>query len=198
MEVSIRVRANHFFYMGDDIIGGQDVVDNQIKARLVFLSCCSTFTTYNTISTIANAFFQVGAQSVVTSYMQLDVAPATLLYTRLLSNLAMAAANPIHYNWLSFVAHQLRTSYIQAPLEQAHAKAKNVEFADLAALTALSVKSMLFNNRRELYKNLNTNSFTKSMGADYQYVVPHYLMYSILGRADLIRFEVSVENAQKQ
>lgn len=29
-------------------------------------------------------------------------------------------------------------------------------------------------------------------------VVPHYLMYSILGRADLIRFEVSVEKAQKQ
>lgn len=34
--------------------------------------------------------------------------------------------------------------------------------------------------------------FTKGLGADYQNIIPHYLMYSTLGRADLIRFEASL------
>ena len=39
-----------FLLIGNDIISGDDVVDSHIKPRLVFLSACNTFTTYNTVS----------------------------------------------------------------------------------------------------------------------------------------------------
>lgn len=188
---------NHqsFLMMGDDYLTGEDIVTSGIHPRLVFLSACKTFTTYNTVSTIANAFFQVGAMSVITSYMSLDVMPSTLLYCRLLNNLNHAANNPVHFNWLSFVSHLLRTSYIDAPIEQAVNKKCKPSKEQLIDLAKLQTESMFFSKRRDIYNNLNTNSFTKSLGVDYKYVIPHYLMYSILGRADLIRFEVGMEEA---
>lgn len=47
---------NSFIMMGNDIVTGDDVVNSGIGPQLVFLSACNTFTTYNTINTIANAF----------------------------------------------------------------------------------------------------------------------------------------------
>lgn len=183
---------NHQSYlkMGSEVISGDDVVKSDIHPRLVFLSACNTFTTYNTISTIANAFFQVGAAAVTTSYMPVLIEPATTLYTRLLNNLNIAASQNIHRNWLAFMSHLMRTSYIQAPIYRA--VKKNVKI-DIDTLTHLTTESMFFRRRTDIYKNLNTNMFTKGLGADYQNIIPHYLMYSTLGRADLIRFEASLK-----
>ena len=183
---------NHQSYlkMGDEVISGDDVVKSEIHPRLVFLSACNTFTTYNTISTIANAFFQVGAATVTTSYMPVLIEPATTLYTRLLNNLNIAASQNIHRNWLAFMSHLMRTSYIQAPIYRAVNKDVKI---DIDSLTRLTTESMFFRKRTEIYKNLNTNTFTKGLGADYQNIIPHYLMYSTLGRADLIRFETSLK-----
>lgn len=179
-----------YLCMGEDIVTGEDVVNSNIHPRLVFLSACNTFTTYNTVVTIANAFFQTGAAAVTTSYMPVLINPATALYTRLLTNLNEVANKNIHRNWLAFISHLLRTSYIHAPIETAIKKNVKIDAKSLAQLTT---ESMLFCNRRELYKNLNTNAFTKSIGADYKNIIPHYLMYSTLGRADLIRFEVCLD-----
>ena len=88
------------------------------------------------------------------------------------------------------MSHLLRTSYIQAPIDNVNKK--GIE-PNLYELTSLTTQSMHFKNRREIYKNLNNNSFTKGMGANYQNIIPHYLMYSTLGRADMIRFEVSLD-----
>lgn len=184
-----------FLMMGDDSVSGEDIIANDIHPRLVFLSACKTFTTCNTVSTIANAFFQTGAASVITSYMSLEVMPSTMLYCRLLNNLNHAARNPVHFNWLSFMSHLLRTSYIDAPLEHALNKKGMPSKEQLVELAKIQTESMCFSKRREIYSNLNTNSFTKSLGVDYKYVIPHYLMYSILGRADLVRFEVGMEEA---
>lgn len=179
-----------YLCMGEDMVTGDDVINSDIHPRLVFLSACNTFTTYNTVATIANAFFQTGAAAVTTSYMPVLVGPATTLYTRLLANLNMAATNNVHRNWLAFISHLMRTSYIQAPIEKATKKNIKVDGGTLARLTT---ESMFFRHRREIYKNLNTNAFTKSIGADYKDIIPHYLMYSTLGRADLIRFEVCLD-----
>ena len=120
------------------------------------------------------------------NYMPLDVIEAATLYIRLLSNLSKAANKSIHRNWLSFISHLLRTSYIHAPMLE-HTDKMNPELSK--ALADLSTKSMLFENRRKLYTELNNNSFTSKVGANYNYIIPHYLMYSTLGRADLIRFQ---------
>lgn len=179
-----------FLTMGDEVVSGDDVVKSDIHPRIVFLSACNTFTTYNTVSTIANAFFQVGAAAVTTSYMPVLIEPATTLYTRLLNNLNIAATHNVHRNWLAFVSHLMRTSYIQAPIRRAVHKGVKV---DIDTLTRLTTESMFFQKRGEIYKKLNTNAFTKGLGADYQNIIPHYLMYSTLGRADLIRFETSLK-----
>ena len=183
---------NHLSYLkiGGEVISGDDVVKSDIHPRLVFLYACNTFTTYNTVSTIANAFFQLGAAAVTTSYMPVLIEPATTLYTRLLNNLNIAASQNVHHNWLAFMSHLMRTSYIQAPIYRAVNRDVKI---DIDTLIRLTTESMFFRKRREIYKNLNTNAFTKGLGAYYQNIIPHYLMYSTLGRADLIRFETSLK-----
>ena len=179
-----------FLMMGDDVLTGEDVIGNDIHPRIVFLSACNTFTTYNTVGTIAGAFFEAGAMAVTTSYMPLELIPATTLYCRLLDNLSRAAQKSIHRNWLSFMSHLLRTSYIHAPMQN-HSE-MNPDLAQ--ALVELSTGSMDFYRRREIFQNLNSNSFTKGLGVNYDYIIPHYLMYSTIGRADLIRFQSFIEN----
>lgn len=178
-----------FIMMGDDIVTGDDVVNSGIGPQLVFLSACNTFTTYNTINTIANAFFQIGANAVTTSYMPLHVLPATVLYIRLLRNLNEAAHKNIHLNWLSFISHLMRTSYIHAPIGKKENINLKKEIQD--TLSELSVQSMFFDKRREVYEKLK---FTKSLNCNYEYIIPHYLMYSTLGRADIILFKSSIDN----
>ena len=88
------------------------------------------------------------------------------------------------------MSHLMRTSYIQAPKYRAANRDVKI---DIDTLIRLMTESMFFRKRREIYKNLNTNAFTKGLGVDYQNIIPHYLMYSTLGRADLIRFETSLK-----
>ena len=183
---------NSFIMMGDDIITGDDVVNSGICPQLVFLSACNTFTTYNTINTIANAFSQIGANAVTTSYMPLHVLPATVLYIRLLRNLNKPAHKNIHLNWLSFISHLMRTSYIHAPIGKK--ENLNLKKETLDTLSELSVQSMNFGKRREVYEKLNNKEFTKSLNYNYEYIIPHYLMYSTLGRADIILFKSSLDN----
>lgn len=183
---------NSFIMMGNDIVTGDDVVNSGIGPQLVFLSACNTFTTYNTINTIANAFFQIGANAVTTSYMPLHVLPATVLYIRLLRNLNEAAHKNIHLNWLSFISHLMRTSYIHAPIGKK--ENLNLKKETLDTLSELAVQSMFFDKRREVYEKLNDKKFTKNLNCNYEYVIPHYLMYSTLGRADLIFFQSSLDD----
>ena len=180
-----------FLFVGDEKITGDDVVRSGIKPRLVFLSACNTFSTYNTVATIANAFFAVGSLAVTTSYMPLMIIPATNLYCRLLFNLDYAATHDVHKNWLSFISHLLRTSYIHSPIEYTSKYEELKKTENNNTLIMLSAESMLFNKRRQIYKNLNDNAFTKKVNVNYQYIIPHYLMYSTLGRADMIQFSIS-------
>ena len=175
-----------YIMMGSEKVTGSDITDSSIHPRLVFLSACNTFPAYNSVSTIANAFFETGSHAVTTSYMPLEIQPATTLYCRMLANLDLAANKMIHRNWLAFMSHLLRTSYLHAPMYKDIDKMNTVLSTKLAKLTT---ESMLFRNRRTIYEELNTNEFTETMKADYKDIIPHYLMYSTLGRADLIRFE---------
>ena len=43
-------------------------------------------------------------------------------------------------------------------------------------------------------EKLNNKEFTKSLNYNYEYIIPHYLMYSTLGRADIILFKSSLDN----
>lgn len=110
----------------------------------------------------------------------------------LATNLNKAAHKNIHLNWLSFISHLMRTSYIHAPIGKK--ENLNLKKETLDTLSELSVQSMFFGKRREVYEKLNNKEFTKSLNYNYEYIIPHYLMYSTLGRADIILFKSSLDN----
>lgn len=176
-----------YLKFGDEKLFGQYVAENHIHAKLVFLSACSTCPTFDLVSSIANAFFEAGALSVTTSYLPLPVKDSTVLYLRLLNMLYSAATNGIHCNWLSFVSHIMRTSYIQEPMWYGDYSALTKHDQKYLAQTATEL--MLFKNRKDVYRKIFTGDFAKKMGANYNNILPNYLLYSTLGRADLIRFE---------
>lgn len=185
-----------YLMLGNEKLTGDDVVRKSLACPLVFLSACNTYTTYNTVATIANAFFQAGASSVITSYMPLDVYEGTKLYSRLLNNLDYASKHCVHRNWLAFISHLQRTSYIQSIMDIAISKGISPSQDDLNQLSILSSLSMIFQNRRKLYKDLINTPLAKKYNITYDNVVPHYLMYSVIGRADLIRFECYLEDKE--
>lgn len=112
------------------------------------------------------------------------------LYSRLLRLLNDAAIKPMHKNWLAFMAYLQRTSYIQSLVTEAKDENKGkINEKDSMDLINIMVDSMLFSNRKQIYKKLNGAKLARRMGVDFNNVIPHYLMYSTLGRADLIRFE---------
>lgn len=184
------VTRHTYLLFGNERLEGDYVVTHNLSAKLVFLSACSTFPTFNTVSTIANAFFEAGAYSVTTSYLPLPVFDSTILYIRILHMLNAAATNGIHCNWLSFISHLMRTSYLQEPLW--HGKGIFTE-QDRDFLTQTATQMMVFRNRKEIYKNIVNGDFAKRKKANYENIIPNYLLYSTLGRADLIRFESYAE-----
>lgn len=79
-----------------------------------------------------------------------------------------------------------------------HTPKKNRKFKELSqeeftAMTMEMTASMLFQNRREVYEHLQSGVVSKGVKTRYKNVVPHYLIYTTLGRADLVRFESFME-----
>ena len=52
---------------------------------------------------------------------------------------------------------------------------------------------MFFGKSRKIYEKLNDRAYNKELKCNYESVIPHYLMYSTLGRADMVRFESYME-----
>lgn len=183
--------TNHQSYilMGSEKMYPSDIVKKQISSPLVFLSACNTAPTYNSINTIANALFEVGSLSVTTSYMPLDIKESSVLYIRILNQLSQAANHFYHKNWLAFISHIQRTSFILNPLVGIDEKTEEDAWVSAEKKGEILAISMFFENRRELYENLQKGEIPNGFKANYSNVTPHYLMYSTLGRADLIEFE---------
>lgn len=188
---------NHQTYimMGSDRIYPQDLVDNKVSVPLVFISACNTAPTYNATNTIANGLFEAGSIAVTSAYLPLEINKSSTTYLRLLNSLAYASQHPMHNNWLSFISHILRTSFIHDAFENYYANSeKPIEQIANSAPTFYTAKSMIFEKRRELYKELQSGIEIEGHKVNYNNKIPHYLMYSTLGRADLIRFQSYIED----
>lgn len=182
-----------FLLIGNEKLTCSEVVKREIAAPLMVLSACMTAVTYNLVESIANAFFQVGALSVTTSYMPVYVDESTLLYTRILRLLMEAQNKPIHRNWLAFMSHVQRTSYLLQPMVDAKRKGKAIDSNYMKEVIKMETHSMFFKHRRQMYKNLPNSEIYKKVNAKVETVMPNYMMYSTLGRADLIKFEAYEE-----
>lgn len=184
-----------YLKIGNERLYSKDVVARQISAPLIILSACVTGVTYNLVESIAHAFFQVGALSVTTSYMPVYVDESTLLYNRILMLLTEACTKPIHRNWLAFMSHVQRTSYLLQPLVEASKKGKTFDAEAMMLQTMTDAKSMMYSKRRSIFKGLSNSTIARKVNVRYEDQIPHYMMYSTLGRADLIQFQSYAEYA---
>lgn len=160
---------NHqsFIYMGDDKVYPKDISTRGISARLVFISACNTAPCYNDVNTVANALLEVGASAVTSSYLPLDVMESSTLYIRILNQLNQAARQDIHRNWLAFISHILRTSFIMTPLVE-NAQKKSPESMDPMLLGKVNMLSMSFENRAELYRKLKGGEKVEGLKYDFR------------------------------
>lgn len=186
-----------YIYMGDEKVYPQDISKRKISARLVFLSACNTAPCYNDVNTVANALLEVGASAVTSSYLPLDVVESSTLYIRIMNQLNMAAKQDIHRNWLAFISHMLRTSFIMTPLVE-NARQENAKPMDPMLTGKVNALSMYFENRAKLYRQLKAGEEVEGLKYDFSQAVPHYLMYTTIGRADLIMFESSVKKRREE
>lgn len=180
-----------YLLMGNEKIYPQDIIDHHVAVPLVFLSACNTAPTYNMVNTLANGFVQSGSLAVTSSYLPLDVSESSTVYLRLLEQLSLASVQSIHKNWLAFVSHILRTSYIhQAFLNYYKNTKKSIEEVAVNGLnTKYLTRSMIFDCRRKVYQELQTGFDVEGIHVETSHKIPHYLMYTTLGRAGLIDFD---------
>lgn len=187
-----------YLMMGDEKVYPSDIMSIGVHIPLVFLSACNTAPAYESYNTVADAFFSNGALSVTCSYMPLNIFESSVLYLRLLQQLNIAAKTKIHANWCEFISHLQRTSYIQSFFLD-HTPKRNRKFEELsqeesAAMTKEMIASMLFQNRRIVWEHLQSGTVVDDVKTKYNNVIPHYLIYTTLGRADLVRFESFMED----
>lgn len=181
-----------YLFIGNEKLDSRYIVDNDIVAPLVFLSACGTAPTYGTMNPIANAFFEAGALSVTSTFLPISIDGGSILYLRLLYNLHHASNNIIHKNWLEFVSYVIRTSTINDAYKSAFKKNTSINITDFhSANTSSLVESLQFNKRRQLYQSLNKkiSQMAKNDREYYTTVIPEYLLYTNLGRSDLILFD---------
>lgn len=189
-----------YLLMGDDKIYPQDIIDHHVAVPIVFLSACNTAPTYNMSNTLANGFVQSGSLAVTSSYLPLDVSESSSVYLRLLKQLSVASQQCIHKNWLAFVSHILRTSYIHQAFYDYYKKTKkSIEDVAINGLnTQYLTRSMIFDCRRKVYEELHAGLDVEGIHVETSHKIPHYLMYTTLGRADLIDFESYHEDLKER
>ncbi|MBT1712356.1 CHAT domain-containing protein [Fulvivirgaceae bacterium PWU5] len=190
-------------------ITGDMIVKEQIFAPIVFLSACHTNPNYGYINKLADAFFEAGCISVTATYFPISIRSGFNVYLRVLNSLAHASRNPAHKNWLSFVSHIIRTSYIMDLSTYVY------EFTVTSSLT-MDAKDELINRVQELtlQATIRMTRFHDRVNAKDDYIeslkailpttfpsidniVPENAFYTNLGRGDLIMFKVWSENYKK-
>lgn len=187
-----------YVMLGDEKLTPSDIVDNDIYVPLVFLSACNTAPTYGSINILANAFFQNGSISVTSSYLPLQINTSSVLYLRLLTQLAQCSKKCIHKNWLAFVSHIFRTSMIMSPYTSAWLDEKSLQNTRQKEEVERMSRSMFFSERRKIYDLMKVGFDANGKHYDIDSILPEYMFYSNLGRSDLIYFDSWKKEQEKK
>ncbi|QXP65764.1 CHAT domain-containing protein [Polaribacter sp. AHE13PA] len=190
-----------YLCIGNEILDGKFVIENEIFAPIIFLSACGTAPTYGTINSISNAFFEAGAISVTSTYLPISITSGSILYLRLLNKLDYASKNVIHKNWLEFVSHLIRTSSINDAYLLAMGKKEKInEIEWVSSNTKSLTDSLVFYKRRKLFNEMNKtiSQLTDDKRNYFTETIPEYLLYSNLGRGDLILFDNWIEKHKEK
>jgi len=176
----------------------EDIVSNNLFVPLVFLSACATSPSYGYVHPIANAFFSAGSFAVTSTYLPIDILNGTITYLRLLLHLDAVAKNGDHMNWLSYVSYAVRTSLFNEVIHKAFEKVDNFTgqkkqrtMKVIKELDRIKDLVVTFPKRRETFEKINDllNSMDQNIRLNFWNTVHESLLYTHLGRADLIKFD---------
>ncbi|RYY72251.1 MAG: hypothetical protein EOO13_00025 [Chitinophagaceae bacterium] len=172
---------------------------------LVFLSACTTAPTFGYVHSVANVFLAKGTFAVTTTLLPIDILRGTTLYYRLLVSLDKAAEHGNFPNWLSFVSYITRTAafddiifkLLEHTAKFTAAKKSRAEKI-LNNMQAIIDRTVSFERRRETFEQINRliNSLDEGLRIDFNAMVHEHLLYSHLGRADLVLFETWMERKE--
>ena len=173
---------------------GDDIVKYKLSAPLVFLSACETMPNNGYVKLISDAFMEAGAYSVTTTFLPINIKDATSLIVRLLNNLVQLKSKSYHINWLSFMSHILRTCLIFEIINKSRKFLTEEITTD--EIAEIMTKSMKFEFRFEALAELDRLLTKKSKSKKLRLIDldNEWMMYSIIGRADLIYFKNWLED----
>jgi hypothetical protein len=190
-----------YLHIGKEKITGKDIVENGITAPIIFLSACHTNPNYGYVNKIADAFFEAGCLAVTATYFPISVRGGTNIYFRLLHQLKIASTTPIHKNWLEFICHIVRTSYLKEVIYQCElallkSKIENQKKTQISEqLKELDLDSSLQmlrqTNREHVFKNFQSKlkAIIPAKLLNVDKIVAEHCFYTNIGRGDLITFD---------
>jgi len=171
-------------------LAGEEIINHDITAPLVFLSSCNTMPNYGYVKYLSDAFMAVNAYVVTASFLPLKIKDAAILILRLLGNLFYLKGKTIHSNWLEFISHLLRTAQIHEAVRIQTAKYPEIEIEN-AKIGEITASSMFFEKRKNSLvelKNLINENFPEA-NLDLEILTNDWIHYTTIGRADLIYFQ---------
>jgi len=184
------VSKQTYLKIGKEKLTQDIIILNNISAPLIFLSACGTAPTYGTFNPIANSFLQMGAKSVTSTYLPVEIDNSTMVYLGILNNLNKVSNEGTFENWLEYICYNIRSSYlhrIYTPL-MLDSKIDNKEENDYYNYIQ-NIQN--FNQRKVIYKA--TKKFEKALPKKKKNgFIPRpyeFLYYTNIGRGDLVLFE---------
>ena len=190
-----------YIWIGDEKVTGDEIINNLPSIPLVILSCCWGTPIYGNSNTIAQAFFEKGTLSVLSTFLPISIDKGFLLYFRILNNLSNATKNGLHKSWMNFLSHTIRTAYFDDLLIPVFDKIgkkvlNNTKYLDNRVYWQAS--SMYLEYRSKMYKEVNDFVYD-SIKEGYKKrvkrllknspIIPEFMLYTHLGRGDLIKFQ---------
>ncbi|HEY9606369.1 MAG TPA: hypothetical protein V6C85_32475 [Allocoleopsis sp.] len=156
---------------------------------------------YGNANTIAQAFFETGSFSVLSTFLPISINKGFILYFRILNNLSYAASHGMHESWMNFISHNIRTSYIDDLLDLVFEKfsldvLERDKYIKIRAEWQLKcrnrearpsqykeAKEIILGCIKDSYKS-KVERFLKNSEP-----IPEFMLYTHLGRGDLIKFD---------
>jgi hypothetical protein len=199
-----------YIWIGKEKVTGNDIVERLPPIPLVILSCCWGTPIYGNSNTIAQAFFEQGSFSVLSTFLPISITSGSLLYFRILNNLSYAAKHGLHESWMSFVSHNIRTSYINdlfTPIFEKFGR----DILEHESYTKLcldwSLNCMDRKKRHTAYseaKEIVLQCIRSSHRSRAEHLlkskapIPEFMLYTHLGRGDLVKFNSWIQDTTSE
>ncbi len=191
-------KQTSYLVINGERLYGNDIIENNISAPIVFLSCCNSQPNYGYIHKIQDAFFQAGALTVTGTFLPITIQRGTIYYLRLLNLLNVEFSRQVHRNWLSFISQVIRSSIIHEAYIKANIKLnREMTSEEKEKLSLVLLETHIFSKRREIFHNLMNDGIKLSddLSITIEDTESEFLMYSHYGRPDIILLDSKKEKS---